>query len=274
MRSQKVLYLCGAPQSSGSSLVSWCFLQRSDTDGILDSRNDLLPTIPPLRAPNAWCKLTISSFRLLDAAKHYEDEGWTVRPLLVVRDPRAVFNSLITKPYGRNGITAEDPPLRLRMRRFRRDWEDARRRRWPVLRYESFVGDPEKTLRAACEQLGLPWDPGMLTWPKPREQVTDPAHGSRTFRSTRGDSLEETLKSKLCRLETDNVPCDDLHWLEAEFADLLWEMLYPPRADETRCPAGRAVPTFEHSRRARHERRPLARFRDAVRRAWRRARSR
>jgi hypothetical protein len=44
----KTLYLCGAPQSSGSSLISWCFLQRGDTDGVLDARNDLLPQMPGL----------------------------------------------------------------------------------------------------------------------------------------------------------------------------------------------------------------------------------
>ena len=51
-----------------------------------------------------------------------EDEGWDVLPLLVVRDVRSVFRSLLGKDYGSNGITAEEPPLRMRLRRFEEDW--------------------------------------------------------------------------------------------------------------------------------------------------------
>ena len=40
-----VLYLCGGLQSSGSTLVSWCFLQRPDMDGVLDADSDLLPVL-------------------------------------------------------------------------------------------------------------------------------------------------------------------------------------------------------------------------------------
>src|SRR5688572_28544282 len=94
------IFLCGAPQSSGSTLVSWCFLQRADTDGVLDARNDLLPDVPDVSTANAWAKFTVSAFRTLDVARHLEDTGWLVRPLLVVRDLRAVFNSLLGKPYG------------------------------------------------------------------------------------------------------------------------------------------------------------------------------
>lgn len=269
MSDRKIVYLCGAPQSSGSTLVSWCFLQRADMDGVLDARNDLLPEMPPLDVPNGWCKFTISSFRLLDVAEHLEDDGWTVRPLLIVRDPRAVFDSLITKPYGRNGITAEDPPLRLRLRRVVRDWNTARERGWPVIRYESFVENAEATLRKTCEQLGLAWDEGMLTWPKQREQLAAPGHGSRTFRSSRGNNLAETLRVELSAPRTSNIPLDDLRWLEDEFAEFLREMNYPAHADTTGCPPGRAVPSMELSRRSEKSRRPLVRLRNAVRRGWR-----
>src|SRR5438105_10194924 len=103
------LYLCGGLQSSGSTLVSWCFLQRDDSDGVLDARFDALPQIPrPLDRPRAWCKFTVACFEFRDVQTSLEDEGWSVRPLLVVRDVRAVFNSLIQKPWGRNGITADD----------------------------------------------------------------------------------------------------------------------------------------------------------------------
>jgi hypothetical protein len=266
--------LCGAPQSSGSTLVSWCFLQRGDMDGVLDARNDLLPDVPEVTAANAWCKFTVSSFRLLDVARHLEDDGWRVRPVLVARDVRAVFNSLMTKPYGRNGVTAEEPPLRLRLRRFRRDWEHARRSGWPVVRYESYVEAPEATLRDACGQLGLAWDPAMLTWPKPRERITAPGHGSPTFRASRGGSLGDTLRPELCAPVTEHVPEDDLRWLESEFAEYNRAMGYPAHVDAAPRVAGRARPSFEHTRRYRHTLTPLARLRRAVSRGWANVRGR
>lgn len=254
--------------------MSWCFLQRADTDGVLDARNDHLPEMPPIATPNAWCKFTISSFRLLDVAEHLADDGWDVRPLLFTRDPRAVFNSLITKSYGRNSITAEEPPLRMRLRRVHQDWADARKNGWPVVRYETFVENAEATLRTTCEQLGLPWDDAMLTWPKSREQIAAPGHGSPTFRDSRGGSLTDTMRGELSKLSTKNIPADDLRWMEDEFADMLADLNYPAHAEPDGCPVGRAVPTFEQSRRAMRARRPLTRFRNAVKGVLRRLRGR
>src|SRR3954470_7299729 len=122
----RTLILCGGLQSSGTTLVSYCFLQRADTNGVLDADNDLLPTIDEgLATPIAWYKTTVSCFRLSEIAQHYRDAGWNVRTLLMLRDLRAVWASLRNKSYGRNGITAEDPPLRLRLRRFVEDWRAA-----------------------------------------------------------------------------------------------------------------------------------------------------
>ena len=92
---KKALILCGGLQSGGTTLVSYCFLQRADTDGVLDADNDLLPTLDPnLARPFAWYKTTISSFRLSEIADHYRDAGWNVRTLLVLRDLRSVWASL------------------------------------------------------------------------------------------------------------------------------------------------------------------------------------
>jgi hypothetical protein len=155
MGSRKLI-LCGGLQCSGSTLVSWCFLQRPDTDGFLDAGGDRLPEIPSdITAPYIWCKLTNSSFRFVEVMEHLADQGWQVVPLLVLRDVRAVFNSLVTKHYGSNGITAEEPPLRMRLRRFKRDWEEFQRQNWTTIRYESVVTDPEPTLRAACQKLDI-----------------------------------------------------------------------------------------------------------------------
>ena len=80
------LILCAGLQSSGTTLISYCFLQRGDTDGVLDADNDLLPALDPqLARPVAWYKTTISSFRLSEIAQHYRDAGWDVRTLLVLR---------------------------------------------------------------------------------------------------------------------------------------------------------------------------------------------
>jgi hypothetical protein len=198
-------------------------------DGVLDGEYDLLPRIAPnLGKPLAWCKTTISSFRLSELVKHYEDEGWTVSPLLIVRDVRDTWASLLVKPYGANGFTAEDPPLRLRFRRFKEDWELFRARGWPILRYESLWEDHEGTLREACQRLALPWDDSMVHWTKQAGQIADASRGSESFRRTQGRNLAETLArySVQKRKET-FIGGGDLAWLEDEFHAFNAENSYP-----------------------------------------------
>jgi hypothetical protein len=267
----KPLHLCAGLQSSGSTVVSWCFLQRADMDGVFDARNDVLPAIPAVRTPRAWCKITISSFRYTEMAAYYEDEGWRPSPLLVVRDVRAVFNSLLGKHYGSNGITAEEPPLRMRLRRFKEDYQLFRERGWPIIRYETLVrDDPAPVLRTACDAMGLPWDDGMLNWPKRKEDFAAPAHGSPTFRSTlgQGANLRATINPRLADLKTKAVPPADLDWMEKEFAAFNREMDYPEHAPRT-APASpdaptRAVPRWENTRRFRRSQKPLAKIIAAV----------
>lgn len=245
------LYLCAGLQSSGSTLVSWCFLQHPHLDGMLDARFDALPQVPAsltaedhagCSTKGVWCKMTIACFRLLDAQQHFADEGWGVRPLLVVRDVRAVFDSLITKEYGRNGTTADDPPLRLRIRRF----ELFRQNNWPIIIYEQLLVSPEAELRRAAAALGLAFSTDMLTWPKTPDQIADCSHGNETFIATRGASLHDSIHPTLLSLA--HIRHDDLDWLEAECAELNLHCGYPAhiRLD---VPPGRAVPRFERTRR-------------------------
>ena len=232
--------------------MSWCFLQRADMDGVLDARFDHLPAIPQtLSAPLAWVKFTIACFRFNEVKAHFEDEGWEVRPLLVVRDVRSVFNSLIKKKYGRNGITADDPPIRLRLRRFLEDWRLFRDRGWPVLRYEDFAADPVGQLKHLCGTMKLPWDEAMAAWPKPLERIADPGFGNETFALSRSASLAQTIKPSLATVKTENVPRSDLQWLEQEFAELNGAMGYPAHVPSAASPAlpERAVPRFENTRR-------------------------
>lgn len=233
-------------------------------DGVFDARNDILPDIPDVSTPRAWCKITISSFRFSEMKAHYEDEGFEVHPLLVVRDVRAVFNSLMKKHYGSNGITAEEPPLRMRMRRFKEDWELFRRNNWPTIRYETLVVEPDATLRKAVAEMGLEWDEGMMSWPKQKEQIAAPRHGSPTFRQSLGDTFQETVKPSLADIRVGNVPPEDLEWIEREFEEFNRACGYLEHAPSV--PTGtetgerRAVPKWENTRRHRKSQRPLTRF--------------
>lgn len=225
---ENTLVLCGGLQSSGTTLISYCFLQRGDTDGVLDADNDLLPALDPrLARPVAWYKTTISSFRLSEIAQYYRDAGWDVRTLLVLRDLRAVWASLRKKSYGRNGITAEDPPLRLRLRRFVDDWRNAAATGTVLLRYEDFVKAPEHSLKHVCGQLGLAWDPAMIVWPKPAENIADRKNGNGSFWNTCGSNLLETLAQYQGKPDQQTLPAAELEWLEAEFRDFNKVSGYP-----------------------------------------------
>src|SRR3954447_5883549 len=256
-RADKTLLLCAGLQSSGSTLISYCFLQRNDTNGVLDADNDLLPAIDPgLASPFAWYKTTISCFRLSEITQHYRDAGWDVRTLLVLRDLRAVWASLHNKSYGRNGITAEDPPLRLRIRRFIEDWRTAQANGTVLLRYEDFVESPGSALQRVCTQLDLPWDTAMLTWPKPPEHIADQKNGNGSFWSTRDANLLQTLSQYRERSDTNCIPASELAWLESEFRDFNVVNGYTLKVDRNAgatATAAPSVPTFEVTRRYKWE---------------------
>jgi len=242
------LLLCAGMQCSGSTMISWCFLQRPDLDGILDGRYDLLPDLPLVSTTHTWCKLTIACFRLTEAVSHYRDDGWDVKPLLVVRDVRAIFNSLLVKEYGRNGTTADDPPIRLRMRRFLLDWQYAVDQGWPILRYEDVCRNPEESLRLTCQRIGLPWDTAMLSWPKSITAIADARHGNHSFLESRSTSLQTSVHTAH-PVAIDDIPTEDLDWLESEFADFNRACQYPAAiARPDHALPGRARPSFEASR--------------------------
>lgn len=250
----KTLVVCAGLQSGGTTLISYCFLQRADTDGVLDADNDLLPALDlRLARPIAWYKTTISSFRLSEIARHYCDAGWDVRSLLVLRDLRAVWASLVNKEYGRNGITAEDPPLRLRVRRFVDDWRNLAATGGAMFRYEDFVAEPAATLERACCQLGLSWDEAMLSWPKPSEQIAHRNNGNESFWATRGEGLLESL-ARYKRPSAPRLSAADLDWLETEFRDYNESNGYPLHLSDACEPsvltkASLATPNFEVTRR-------------------------
>ena len=250
------LYLCCGLQSSGTTLVSWCFLQRADMNGVLDAQYYLLPEtfhmLPQLDSISNplfnWYKATIACFRLTEYVGYFSDFGRVVVPFLVVKDVRNVWNSLRTKPYGRNGTVAEDPPLRLRFRRFLDDWEYCRRQGLPILRFESFVANPREQLASLCKLLGLPWDESMISWNKDPRTILDIRFGSPTFLRFKDRNLLATLKSNVKVSNLDGTSRGDLDWLENTFAEFNRICGYPPHV-ATQCRSGWDEPHFKHTRR-------------------------
>lgn len=247
----RILHLCAGLQSGGTTLISWCFLQRCDMDGILDANNDMFADISSaLKTPYAWIKTTIASFRASEQVAYFQDRGWIVRPLLICRDVRAAYASLRMKKYGSNGTTAEDPPLRLRFRRFREDWELFRAQDWPILSYEQFLRDPEEVLAATCAKLQLPWDDAMLTWPKPKSAIYDTRHGNETFRQNCGNSLWNSLKPAAKPSHQLVLPPGENRWLENEFAVYNQVNGYPAHLDVPAAdPGDHDLPCYSVTRR-------------------------
>jgi predicted O-methyltransferase YrrM len=187
----RTLYLCGGMQSSGSTLVSWCFLQRHDLDGVYDMENALIhQDFSRVMTDPVWLKVTIGSFRLTELVALYEAQGWLVKPLLVQRDLSSVYRSLLDKPYGFNGATGDDPPIFIRIQRYLADLDTAHANGWPTLKYENLIRNPREELQRICELLGLSWDEAMVTWPKSEASIAYMANGNPTFHSTKQGSAD------------------------------------------------------------------------------------
>ncbi len=244
------VYLATGLQSSGSTLLSWCFLQRPDMDGSLDGDTDLIPLLPDgISTPFIWYKTTISCFSLEEQVALLEDEGYQVRPLLVVRDVRAVWMSLMHKSYGRNGVTAEDPPLRLRLRRFLRSWQWSQQQGVPIFRFEDLRQDPEGSLRRLCEELGISWSNAMLDWPKPADQISDMRHGNARFRRSDKQGLTAAFNPDAISRIDGQIHAEDLQWLDSSFAEFNACMGYAEQLSGLDVLPGRLIPSWEISRR-------------------------
>lgn len=202
--------------------------------------------MPVVDTPLAWAKMTIASFRWEEVAAYYEWQGFDVKPLMIVRDPRRSFASLKNKPYGRNGTTAEDPPLRLRMLRFLKDWELFVDRGWPIFRYEDVVSQPEIALRKACADLGIVWDSAMIDWPKPYDQVGDYRRGNETFwASLPGANLNDALLNKDGK--SISLAAEDAMWLDSTFSGFYKDNGYPGElsASELTVTGSAVAPSFD-----------------------------
>ena len=222
------MILCSGLQSGGTTLISWCFLQRPDMNGILDMWSEGILLMPYVSTRLSWCKMTTSCFRWQEVADFYSDQGWHVRPLLVVRDVRSAYSSLRKKPYGLNGTTAEDPPLRIRFKRFLNDWEEFKANDWPIVKFESLISDPEDTLQKCCSQLELPYYDDMMLWPKNHDEVYGFEESNETFLgSLSGKTLEDSLINTKSAVQTRGIAKEDLIWLEETFHAYNKENGYP-----------------------------------------------
>lgn len=221
LEAKKRLILCAGLQSGGTTLISWCFLQRHDTNGALDVPSDLiLAEFEKVREPVVWVKMTIGSFRWEEVSEIYEDLGWHPEPFLVVRDVRAACVSLLQKQYGFNGTTSEQPPLRLRFRRFLRDWQLFRYNGWPILKYEEFIEQGRQALANTCHALALPWDEGMVSWPKGLSEIAYVDNLQETFsKSIIGGSLDAAILKDRPAVDVRSLAREELEWLEETFSE-------------------------------------------------------
>ena len=228
LRRSNTVYLAFGLQSGGTTLISYCFLQRADVAGVLDWFHDRLPDLPPREGrANYWCKCTIASFRAREVIEYFQDQGYKVRAVLIVRDVRRAYDSLIGRTYGRNGTTAEDPPLRTRFRRFLEDWEFFRRTGLPIMALESFMRDPEMELQRVCDEMRLPWDQGMVSWPFDPSEVWDGKGGNQGFVDGIERDLVSSLRPQLVERKLQKIPLEDLDWIDRTFAEFNAVQGYP-----------------------------------------------
>jgi hypothetical protein len=248
------LILCGGLQSGGTTIVSWCFLQRDDTDGVLDMRNDVFATsFADASAPILWVKVTVGAFRLAELYELYRDFGWKTQPLLIVRDVRTTYASLKTKKYGFNGTTAEDPPLMLRFLRFLEDWRVSRDRGWPILKFEDFLIDPRLELTSLCHELSVEWDEAMLSWPKTLSDIAYVGTPNQTFvDSIKLGSASAALFKDKSATSVEGLLPKEHDWLEQTFAEFNAYHGYPSHVPySTGIPTADARPRFAGTRRQR-----------------------
>lgn len=159
----KPMILATGTQSGGTTLVSAAFLKHPELDGILDMASDRIEVnLSAVTTPVTWVKMTTIAFRWQEVASVYEMHGYQPYPLMVVRNPFDVWVSIKKKWYGLNGLTAEDPPLFLRMQRFLEDWKLFMDSGYPVIQFEAFIESPEAQLRAVMEALPVKFDKAML----------------------------------------------------------------------------------------------------------------
>ncbi len=127
-------------------------LQSQDTDGEAVVRDIVLG---PMTTPVVFFKMMAHHLVELDRA--FLDRCTN---LLLTRDPEAMLRSLAVQlPDATLADTGLDRLVELL------DLITATGRRPLVVDSDQLLDDPEAMLRAVCEQVGIPFDPAMMSWP-------------------------------------------------------------------------------------------------------------
>ncbi len=127
-------------------------LESQDTDGEAVVRDIVLG---PTTTPVVFFKMMAHHLVELDRA--FLDRCTN---LLLTRDPEAMLRSLAVQlPDATLADTGLDRLVELL------DLITATGRRPLVVDSDQLLDDPEAMLRAVCEQVGIPFDPAMMSWP-------------------------------------------------------------------------------------------------------------
>jgi hypothetical protein len=136
--------------------------------------------------------------------------------ILLTRDPEQMLPSLINQVPD---VTLQGTSLPMQVQLL--DWILERGGTPVVIESKRLLMDPEGTLRAVCERLGLEWDPGMLSWdegPKPEDGVWAPHWYHNVHRSTGFAPYREKDEEFPARLRPLLEDCVPLYERLAEYA--------------------------------------------------------
>lgn len=217
LRKVESIILLEGLQSGGSTLVSACFLQHPNANGILDlfhfsamhnffrcHRRQILKSGFTFKAPDLVVKFTCGHYNVHEMLKSFTAYEERIVPVAIVRDPRSVvsswlrrFGSLENVYSGYTGKSGNfwDTPIKPwdRIARFCDDLKWYKDNGHPIITYEKLCINPEQTLMKACEQIGLPYSRDMITWPKPDHDMLNTGGGN-----IHGPKLDKDLAKCNC----------------------------------------------------------------------------
>jgi hypothetical protein len=136
--------------------------------------------------------------------------------ILLTRDPEQMLPSLVNQVPN---VEIEGTSLPMQVRLL--DWILERGGTPLVIESKRLLSDPESTLRAVCDRLGLDWYPGMLSWeqgPKPEDGVWAPHWYHNVHRSTGFDPYREKDEEFPARLKPLLAECLPLYERLVEYA--------------------------------------------------------
>lgn len=202
LRDAKKIFLLEGLQSGGSSLVSTCFLQHPDANGILDlhhfnnlqgifkaHRKEILKDFFMFKGKYFVVKFTCGHYNIHEMIESCDFLREKIIPVAITRDPRSVISSWLRR-FGSlknvySGYTGRDGRFWdtevkpwSRIIRFCEDISWYSKQGYPVVIYEKLCVDPEKTLMAVCDQIGMPYRRDMVTWTKSAHEIFNYSAGN------------------------------------------------------------------------------------------------